>query len=182
MDTALTTGTMQAVVQHRYGTAAEDVLGLEEVARPAVHHDEVLVRVRAAGVDRGTWHLMAGIPYVMRLGFGFRGPKTPVPGLDLAGTVEAVGPGVTSLAPGDEVFGTAKGTFAEYAVVQEDWLYPTPANVSDEAAAAVALVGITAHLGLFRAARLQAGETVFVNGGTGGVGSMVVQMVKAVGA
>jgi NADPH2:quinone reductase len=115
-------------------------------------------------------------------------PQPTVPGCDLAGTVEAVGPGATQFKPGDRVWGSnqgllgRQGTFAEYAAVGEQWLYPTPAGVSDVDAAAVALTGITAHLGLFRCARLQAGEAVFVNGGTGGVGSMVLQMAKAAGA
>src|SRR5262249_26726140 len=115
-------------------------------------------------------------------------PRPFIPGCDFAGTVEAVGQGVQSFKPGDRVWGSnqgllgRQGTCAEYACVAQEWLYPTPAGVPDAEAAAVALVGITAHLGLFRCARLQAGETVFVNGGTGGVGSMVVQMAKAVGA
>ena len=103
---------MQAVVQRRYGTAPEDVLRLEQIARPAIKADEVLIRVRAASVDRGTWHLMTGMPYLMRImGFGLRGPRNPVPGLAVAGTVEAVGRDVTGLAPGDEVFGTGTGCF-----------------------------------------------------------------------
>src|SRR5205809_5459396 len=115
-------------------------------------------------------------------------PKPFVPGCDLAGTVDAVGTGVTRFKPGDRVWGSnqgllgRQGTFAEFACVEEKWAYPTPAGVLDEEAAACALVGITAHLGLFGCAKLRAGETVFVNGGTGGVGSMVVQMAKAVGA
>jgi NADPH2:quinone reductase len=115
-------------------------------------------------------------------------PQPFIPGCDLAGTVTALGPGVKSVKVGDRVWGSnqgllgRQGTFAEFAAVHEDWLYPTPAPVSDAEAAAVALVGITAHIGLFRCARLQAGETVFVNGGTGGVGSMVVQMARAAAA
>ena len=115
-------------------------------------------------------------------------PKPFIPGCDLAGRVEAVGPGVKRYKPGDRVWGSnqgllgRQGTFAEYACVQEEWLYPTPPGVADADAAAAALTGITAHLGLFRCAQLQAGENVFVNGGTGGVGSMVVQMAKAVAA
>ena len=106
---------MQAIVQDRYGAEPETVLRLERVAKPAIGAGEVLVRVHAAGVDRGTWKLMAGVPYLMRVaGFGLRGPKTPVPGWDMAGTVEAVGADVTGLRPGQEVFGTCPaGTFAE---------------------------------------------------------------------
>ena len=115
-------------------------------------------------------------------------PKPFITGCDLAGTVEAVGSGVTSFKPGDRVWGSnqgllgRQGTLAEYAAVHQDWLYPTPPNVTDVQAAAVALTGITAHLGLFNTASLRAGETVFAHGGTGGVGSMIVQMAKAVGA
>jgi NADPH2:quinone reductase len=115
-------------------------------------------------------------------------PLPFIPGCDLAGTVEAVGPGCRLFKVGDRVWGSnqgllgRQGTFAEYAAVAEEWLYPTPAGIADSAAAALALVGITAHIGLFRCARLQAGETVFVNGGTGGVGSMVLQQAKAAGA
>src|SRR5689334_22927482 len=120
--------TMRAVMQHRYSTQPEDVLRLEQIAKPGVAANEVLVQVRAAGVDRGTWHLMAGQPYLMRiLGFGFRGPKNPVPGLDVAGTVVAVGPAVTRFAVGDEVFGIARGSFAEYAAAREGTLARRPA-------------------------------------------------------
>ena len=107
--------TMRAVVQDRFGSV--DELRLARVPLPEIADDEVLVQVRAAGLDRGTWHLMSGRPYLMRvIGFGFRGPKNRVPGLDVAGTVAAVGSGVTRFAVGDEVFGTARGSFAEYAV------------------------------------------------------------------
>jgi NADPH2:quinone reductase len=115
-------------------------------------------------------------------------PRPFIVGCDLAGVVEAVGDKVKEFKPGDRVWGTAQGqfgrqgTFAEYAAVEEYWLYPTPKGVSDEVAAAASLTGVTAHLGLVRDAKLQAGETLFVNGGTGGVGSMVVQMAKALGA
>jgi len=125
---------MQAIVQRRYGTAPEDVLRLEQIARRAVKAGEVLVHVRAASVDRGTWHLMAGIPYLMRImGFGLRGPKTPVPGWAVAGTVEAVGQDVTGLAPGDEVFGTSRGSFAQYATARASRLAPKPARLSARA-------------------------------------------------
>src|SRR5919199_3256181 len=128
--------TMQAIVQDRYGTAAEDVLRLEQIAKPAIGDEEVLVRVRAAGVDRGTWHLMAGRPYLMRLlGFGLRGPKTRVPGLDVAGTVDAVGRKVAGLGIGDEVFGTAKGAFAEYAAASASRVVAKPAKLTFEQAA-----------------------------------------------
>src|SRR5579862_4017579 len=108
--------TMQAIAQHEYGSAPEDVLRLEEIARPAIGDSDVLVRVRAVSVDRGTWHLMTGLPKLMRImGFGFRRPKQANPGRSLAGTVEAVGRNVTEFTPGDEVYGTCDGSFAEYA-------------------------------------------------------------------
>jgi NADPH2:quinone reductase len=142
---------------------------------------QVLVRVRAATVNPVDTYIRAGlIPFPLPMPF--------VVGCDLAGTVEAVGPGVNRLKPGDRVWGSnqgllgRQGTTAELAAVDEQWLYPTPAGVSDEDAAAIALVGITAHIGLFRDGGLQAGETVFVNGGSGGVGSAVVQMAKLAGA
>ena len=173
---------MQAIVQHRYGTGPEEVLALEQVATPAIAANEVLVQVRAAGVDRGTWHLMAGQPYLMRLlGFGLRGLKTPVPGLDVAGTVIATGAGVTGFRAGDEVFGIARGSFAEYAAARADKLARKPARLSFEQAAAVAVSGLAALQGL-RAGRIQAGQKVLVIGASGGVGSYAVQLAKAFGA
>jgi NADPH:quinone reductase-like Zn-dependent oxidoreductase len=127
--------TMRAIVQHRYGTEAELVLQLEELARPAVGDDEVLVRVAAASVDMGTWHCMTGMPYAMRLmGFGVRSPKASNPGRAFAGTVESVGRGVTEFKPGDEVYGTCDGSFAEYARVETNMLATKPANLSFEQA------------------------------------------------
>jgi NADPH:quinone reductase-like Zn-dependent oxidoreductase len=175
--------TMQAITQHRYGTAPEDVLRLEQLATPGIAASEVLVQVRAAGVDRGTWHLMAGQPYLMRLlGFGFRGPKNPVPGLDVAGTVIAVGQKVTRLATGDEVFGIAQGSFAEYAAAREHTLARKPARLSFEQAAVVAVSGLAALQGLRDAGRIAAGQKVLVIGASGGVGSYAVQLAKAFGA
>jgi NADPH:quinone reductase-like Zn-dependent oxidoreductase len=174
--------TMQAIVQHRYGTRPKDVLKLERIAVPAVAAGEVLVRVRAAGVDRGTWHLMAGQPYLMRLlGFGLRGPKNPVLGLDVAGTVIATGADVTRFRAGDEVFGAASGSFAEYAAAREDRLARKPAALSFEQAATVAVSGLAALQGL-RAGRIRAGQKVLVIGASGGVGSYAVQLAKAFGA
>src|SRR5215472_3712083 len=173
---------MQAIVQRRYGTRPEDVLGLEQAAMPAIAANEVLVRVRAAGVDRGTWHLMAGQPYLMRLlGFGLRGPKDRVPGLDVAGTVVATGAGVTGFRAGAEVFGIARGSFAEYAAAREDKLARKPDRLSFEQAAAVAVSGLAALQGL-RAGRIHAGQKVLVIGASGGVGSYAVQLAKAFGA
>jgi NADPH:quinone reductase-like Zn-dependent oxidoreductase len=174
---------MRAIVQSRYGTEPENVLRLEQIARPDIAANEVLVRVRAAGVDRGTWHLMAGQPYVMRLlGFGFRGPKNPVPGLDVAGTVVAAGSKVTRFRPGDEVFGIARGSFADYAAAREDKLARKPARLSFGEAAAVAVSGLAAIQGLRDAGRIQAGQKVLVIGASGGVGSYAVQLAKAFGA
>ena len=150
--------TMRAIVQHRYGTVPEEVLRLERIARPRPAAGEVLVKVQAAGVDRGTWHLMAGQPYLMRLGLGFRGPRNHVPGLDVAGTVVATGPGVTRFAVGDEVFGIARGSFAEYAVAREAKLARKPAALTFAQAAAVAVSGLTALQGLRDAGHLRAGS------------------------
>jgi NADPH2:quinone reductase len=162
-------------------TGGPDVIHFGELPRPTPSEGEVLVRVAASAVNPIDLYIRAGT-VAMPL------PKPFIPGCDLAGTVEEVGPRASRFKPGDRVWGSnqgllgRQGTAAEYAAVQEDWLYPTPPGVSDQAAAAGALTGITAHLGLFRACNLQPGETVFVNGGTGGVGSMVVQMARAVGA
>src|SRR3954454_20801368 len=126
---------MLAVVQDAYGTEPEDVLRLASIDRPAVGDGEGLVRVLAAGVDRGVWHLMAGRPYLMRIaGFGLRAPKTKVPGTDVAGIVEAVRAGVTGFASGDRVYGSAKGAYAQYAVARADRLARMPANLSFEQA------------------------------------------------
>lgn len=170
---------MQAVVQHRYGGSEQ--LALAEVADPVAGPGEVLVEVRAAGVDRGTWHLMTGLPLVMRLGFGFRGPKVPVPGRDVSGVVVAVGPDVTSYAVGEEVIGTADGSFAELAVVPVKRLARKPASVSHEKAAVLPVSGLTA-LQAVRAAGVSAGQQVLVIGASGGVGSYAVQLAAAAGA
>jgi NADPH2:quinone reductase len=162
-------------------TGAPDVIQYGELPTPEPKTGEVLVRVGAAALNPIDTYIRAG---------GVNMPRQPkhIPGCDLAGTVEAVGSQVRRFKVGDRVWGSnqglfgRQGSFAEYAAVSEEWLYPTPPGVADTEAAAAALVGITAHIGLFRCAHLQAGETVFVNGGTGGVGSMVVQMAKAVGA
>ena len=172
---------MRAVVQDRYGDA--DVLRLETLVRPEVTDQEVLVRVHAAGLDRGTWHLMTGKPYLMRIaGMGFRGPKDRVPGRDLAGTVAAVGSGVTRFAVGDEVYGVGRGTFAEYAVALEDKLAHKPASLSFEEAAVVPISAATALQALTDHGRLESGQRVLVIGASGGVGSYAVQLAKALGA
>jgi NADPH:quinone reductase-like Zn-dependent oxidoreductase len=172
---------MKAIVQDTYGSA--DVLELRDIDPPQIDDDQVLVRVRAAGVDRGVWHLMAGLPYPIRIaGYGVRAPKYPVPGMDLAGVVEAVGRDVTRFSPGDEVFGIGKGAFAEYAVAPEAKLAPKPANLTFEQAAAIAISGLTALQALRDVARVQAGQTVLVIGASGGVGTYAVQVAKAFGA
>ena len=174
---------MQAIVQRRYGTAPEDVLRLEQIARPAVKAGEVLVHVRAASVDRGTWHLMAGIPYLMRIiGFGLRGPKTSIPGLAVAGTVEAVGQDVTGLAPGDEVFGTSRGSFAQYATIRASRLAPRPTRLTFEQAAAVPVSAAAALQAVRDHAKVRPGQHVLVIGASGGVGTFAVQIAKALGA
>jgi len=145
--------------------------------------DEVLVRVRAAGVDRGTVHLMTGTPYLMRiLGFGLRAPKNAVPGWAVAGTVEAVGKKVTGLEPGDEVFGTCRGSFAQYAAARAGWLAPKPASLTFEQAAAMLGSATTALQALRDKARLRPGQHVLIIGASGGVGTFAVQLAKAFGA
>jgi NADPH:quinone reductase-like Zn-dependent oxidoreductase len=172
--------TMKAIVQDQYGSA--EVLHNAEVERPMIASDEVLVRVHAAGLDRGTWHLMAGMPYVIRLGFGFRRPKNPIPGLDVAGTVEAVGENVTRFKGGDDVFGTANGSFAEFAAANEDKLAHKPTTLSFEQAAAVPVSGLTAIQGLSDQAHVEPGQHVLIIGASGGVGTYAVQLAKAFGA
>jgi NADPH:quinone reductase-like Zn-dependent oxidoreductase len=176
--------TMRAVVQDTYGPA--DVLQLRDVARPAPADGEVLVRVRAAGLDRGVWHVMAGLPYLVRVvvpTMGLRRPKVPIRGMDLAGQVEAVGRDVTRFRPGDAVFGwTEGGSYAEYASVPEDQLVPMPANLSFVQAAAVPISGLAALQGLRDIGEVQAGQRVLVIGAAGGVGSFAVQLAKAFGA
>jgi NADPH:quinone reductase-like Zn-dependent oxidoreductase len=173
-------GQMRAIVQRAYGDA--DVLHLDHVDRPAIGEDEVLVEVRAAGLDRGTWHLMTGVPYAARLAFGLRAPKQPVPGLDLAGAVVAVGSSVTRFRPGDEVYGVGKGSFAQFAAAREAKLAPKPSNLSFEQAAAVPVSGLTAQQGLLEVGGLEAGQHVLITGASGGVGTFAVQIAKASGA
>lgn len=177
---ATATTTMRAVVQDGYGTA--DVLRVAQVPRPTIRDREVLVRVHAAGLDRGTWHVMAGHPYAVRLALGLRRPRHPVPGHDVAGTVVAVGADVTRFAVGDEVFGMASGSFAEYAAAREDKLALKPPGLSFAQAAAVPVSGGTALQALHDAGRVEAGQQVLVIGASGGVGSFAVQLARAAGA
>lgn len=172
---------MKAIVQDTYGET--DVLEFREIGRPEIAADEVLVRVHAAGVDRGVWHLMTGLAYPIRLaGYGFRAPKTPVPGMDLAGVVEAVGADVTRFRPGDEVYGIGKGAFAEYARAPENKLARKPSNLTFEQAAAVAISGLTALQAVRDQGEVGPGQQVLVIGASGGVGSYAVQLAKAFGA
>jgi NADPH:quinone reductase-like Zn-dependent oxidoreductase len=171
---------MRAVIQDRYGSS--EVLRLARVARPVIADHEVLVRVRAAGLDRGTEHLMTGKPYVMRLGFGLRRPTNPVSGRDMAGTVARVGSSVTRFAAGDEVYGIAPGSFAEYAVAREDKLARKPVNLSFAQAAVLPVSAGTALQALSDIGRVQAGQSVLVHGASGGVGTYAVQLAKAFGA
>jgi NADPH:quinone reductase-like Zn-dependent oxidoreductase len=172
---------MRAIVQTEYGSA--DVLRVAEIERPAIADDDVLVRVHAAGLDRGTWHVMAGRPYLIRvMGYGVRAPKNRVPGLDVAGTVVAAGADVSRFAVGDEVFGIGRGSFAEYACAREDKLAHKPANLTFDQAAVVAVSGLTALQGLCDVGRLQAGQRVLIVGASGGVGTFAVQIAKAFGA
>ncbi|HEY4991859.1 MAG TPA: NAD(P)-dependent alcohol dehydrogenase [Nakamurella sp.] len=174
-------GTMRAIVQDTYGSA--EVLHLARIGRPEIADGEVLVRVHAAGLDRGTWHLMTGRPYLMRImGFGFRRPKNQVAGGDVAGTVVAVGNAVTRFAVGDDVFGIGQGSFAEYAVAREDKLARKPANCSFQQAAVAGVSALTALQAVRDAGRVRAGQQVLIIGASGGVGSYAVQLAKAFGA
>lgn len=172
---------MKAIVQEKYGSP--DDLELKEIDKPVVGDDDVLVRVHAAGLDQGVWHLVTGLPYLLRImGFGLRRPKTRVPGLDVAGRVEAVGRNVNRFRPGDEVFGTCAGSYAEYACARQDKFAPKPANVTFEQAAAVPSSAFAALQGLRRSAHVQAGQKVLVIGAGGGVGTFAVQLAKEFGA
>jgi NADPH:quinone reductase-like Zn-dependent oxidoreductase len=172
--------TMRAITYDRYGSA--DVLSLTDVARPVPAENEVLVRVQAAGVERGAWHMMTGKPYLGRLAFGLRSPKRKVLGIEVAGTVDAVGSSVARFAVGDEVYGFAAGSFAEYAVAREDRLAAKPGNLTFEQAATVPVSGATALQALTDAGHIGPGQTVRVIGASGGVGSYAVQLAKAFGA
>ena len=181
-DQRLAPTTMRAVVRDTYG-APQDVLGLGQAAVPSIGPHEVLVRVRAAGVDRGAWHVTAGLPYPIRLaGFGVRAPKNPVVGSDLAGVVDAVGEQVTRFQVGDEVYGTGHGSFAELVRAAEDRLSAKPATTTFEQAAAVPTSGMTALQAVRDRGKVQPGHQVLVIGASGGVGSYAVQIAKAYGA
>ena len=171
---------MKAIVQDTYGTP--DVLDLREIDKPVVGDDDVLLRVHAASAFIGDWHIMMGLPYLIRMVSGFRRPKARVRGQDVAGRVEAVGRDVTQFQPGDEVFGTCDGSFAEYATARKDKVAPKPANLTFEQAATVPIAGSTALQGLRNAGKVQPGQKVLIIGAAGGVGSFAVQIAKAFGA
>jgi NADPH:quinone reductase-like Zn-dependent oxidoreductase len=172
---------MKAIVQDKYGST--DVLELRDVEKPQPGDDELLIRVHAASVDPGVWHLMTGLPYLVRgMGFGLRKPKVRVRGTDAAGTVEAAGRNVTQLKQGDPVYGTCDGSFAEYACAKAERFAPKPANLTFEQAAAVPVSGMTALNGLRDAGKIQPGQKVLIIGAAGGVGSYAVQLAKAFGA
>jgi NADPH:quinone reductase-like Zn-dependent oxidoreductase len=171
---------MKAIIQENYGSA--EVLELRDVEKPRPGDDELLLRVHAAGLDPGVWHLMTGLPYLVRLmGFGLRKPKIRIRGMDVAGTVEVAGRNVTQLKEGDQVYGTCDGSFAEYVCAKAERLAPKPANLSFEQAAAVPVSGMTALHGLRDAGKLQPEQKVLIIGAAGGVGTYAVQLAKAFG-
>jgi NADPH:quinone reductase-like Zn-dependent oxidoreductase len=172
---------MKAIVRDTYGPS--DVLELRDIDLPKIADDEVLVRVHAAGVGRDVWHIMTGLPYPIRLaGYGFRAPKNPVIGSDMAGVVGALGRNVSRFQPGDEVFGIGKGSYAEYVCAREDKLAPKPANLTFEQAAVLAIMGSTALQALRDHGKVRPGQEVLIIGASGGVGTYAVQIAKAFGA
>ena len=171
---------MKAFVIERYGSP--DVMKLREVPKPEPGEDRVLVRVRAASVNAYDWHMLLGKPYLARLGEGLRRPKTTIQGVDLAGVVDAVGPGVTDLKPGDEVFGEKTRACAEYVCGPEKLFVRKPANVSLEQAAAIPVGAVTALQALREHGHIQAGQKILINGASGGVGTFAVQLAKHFGA
>jgi NADPH:quinone reductase-like Zn-dependent oxidoreductase len=172
---------MKAIVQDIYGSA--DVLELRDIDPPVIGDNEVLLQIHAAGVEPGVWHIMTGLPYLVRvMGYGLTKPKYPVRGRDVAGRVEAVGSAVTRFQPGDEVFGTCEGSFAEYAAAREDKLALKPTNLSFEQAAVIPISGVTALQALRDKGRIQPGHKVLIIGAGGGVGTYAVQLAKAYGA
>jgi len=171
---------MKAIVIEKYGSP--DVLQFKEVERPTPNDNQVLVRVQVASANPLDWHLMRGEPFIARLmGTGLLKPKSSRVGADVAGRVEAVGKDVTQFKPGDEVFGTCNGSFAEYACAREDRLALKPANVSFEEAAAIPVAATTALQGLRNKGQIQPGQKVLVNGASGGVGTFAVQIAKSYG-
>jgi len=172
--------TMRAIVHDRYGPP--EVLELKEIAKPEIGADQVLVKVHASSVNPADWHTMKGTPFLVRMTSGLTKPKRTTAGMDVAGTVEAVGKNVERLQPGDEVFGESGGTFAEYAAVPERLLELKPANASFDEAGAVGVAAFTALQGLRDHGKVKAGDSVLINGASGGVGTFAVQIAKALGA
>jgi len=171
---------MKAIVSHKYGSP--DDLELQDIDKPVAEDDEVLVRVHAASVNPLDWHLMTGTPYIARIQAGLLRPKRIVPGVDVAGRVEAVGRNVSQFQPGDDVFGGSSGSFAEYVCVSEDGIVLKPDNLTFEQAAAVPIAAFTALQGLRDKGRIQPGHKVLINGASGGVGTFAVQIAKSFGA
>jgi NADPH:quinone reductase-like Zn-dependent oxidoreductase len=172
---------VKAIIRDAYGSV--DVLRLADIDQPVAGEVDVLVHVHAAGVDQGVWHLMTGTPYAMRLaGFGIRAPKNALLGYDVAGRIEAVGAQVTEFRPGQEVFGTCRGSFAEYAVARADRLLPKPENVTFEQAAVVPISGFAALQAVREQGGVRSGQRVLIIGAGGGVGTFAVQLAKADGA
>ena len=168
---------MKAIMQDTYGSAA--VLESRDIDLPAIGDDHVLVRVREAGVDPADWAIMSGLPYVARPMYGLRKPKAGIRGTDVSGIVEAVGSGVTRFKPGDEVFGSADGSYADFAAASEAQLAPKPTNLTFEQAAAVPMAGQVALQAL---QGVEAGQKVLINGASGGIGTFAVQIAKSLGA
>jgi NADPH:quinone reductase-like Zn-dependent oxidoreductase len=171
---------MKAMVQDTYGSG--QVLETRDVVQPAIGEGEVLVRVRAAGVNPADWAIMSGLPYIARPVYGLRKPKNAIRGTDVAGTIEAVGSGVTRFKAGDDVFGWCVGSYAEYASVSEDALALKPANLSFAQAAAVPMAGMVALQAIRDHGHVRAGQKVLINGASGGIGTFAVQIAKAFGA
>lgn len=171
---------MQAVIYQRYGPP--DVLELQDIPKPTPTEEQVLIRVHAASVNPYDWHFLRGTPSVFRLFIGIRKPRFPRLGADVAGIVEAVGARVAQFKPGDCVFGTAKGSFAEYACAVASQLAVKPQEISFEQAACLPIAGITALQGLRDKGKVQTGQTVLINGAAGGVGTLAVQIAKWLGA
>jgi NADPH:quinone reductase-like Zn-dependent oxidoreductase len=171
---------MQAIVQDNYGSG--ETLALREIERPEIGEHDVLVRVRAAGVNPADWAVMSGLPYIARPVYGLRRPKVGVRGTDVAGYAAAVGSGVTRFKPGDEVFGASTGSYAEYAVASEEELAQKPVNLTFEQAATIPMAGLVALQAIRDHGKVRAGQAVLVNGASGGIGTFAVQIAKALGA
>ncbi|MBO3749492.1 NAD(P)-dependent alcohol dehydrogenase [Streptosporangiaceae bacterium NEAU-GS5] len=173
---------MKAIIQDTYGEAG-DVMRLADIDRPLIAADQVLVRVHAAGVDRGVWHIMTGLPYPIRLmGYGLRAPKTRVRGREVAGQIEAVGENVTTLRAGDRVYGICEGSFAQYASARADLLAPMPKNLTFDNASAAPISALTALQAVRDSGQVEPGQRVLIIGASGGVGTFAVQIAKAYGA